>query len=193
MPEYKIIESFRWVRVGDSYYKHPQDKAVSLQKCPICGKLLINRKKSLALHLSHKHPIVRFCYRCGVRLNTDNSHLSGKQQRNLCKSCHNKLNRIWYKQSVHARESATKRAKLTREKLRDEIFTLLGNKCGYCGFTDARALQIDHVNNNGHEEKKKFGGGYGTAYLNHVLKKVRLGSSDYQILCANCNQIKVHE
>lgn len=73
-------------------------------------------------------------------------------------------------------------------KRRIEIFALLGCKCNKCGFSDIRALQIDHVNGNGVEDRRKFG--KGTAYYLHVLKEIKAGSKNYQILCANCNQIK---
>lgn len=68
---------------------------------------------------------------------------------------------------------------------RKEILSLLGNKCK-CGFSDPRALAIDHINGGGTTERKTIGGGY----YSYLLKKIKSGSQDYQILCFNCNQIK---
>ena len=71
------------------------------------------------------------------------------------------------------------------EKIKAEVFVLLGGLCKACGFDDPRALQIDHVGGGGAAERKKK---TGTSYLLHVKKNY--DSGDYQLLCANCNWIK---
>lgn len=68
---------------------------------------------------------------------------------------------------------------------RKEIFSKLGDCCKHCGFSDTRALQIDHVNSAGSIERKALNG---IPYLNKVLKFISSGK--YQLLCANCNWIK---
>jgi RNase P subunit RPR2 len=73
-------------------------------------------------------------------------------------------------------------------RLREAIFAALGNICCRCGFSDVRALQIDHVHGGGTQEFKKK---KGTSYLYHVLKN--LANGNYQLLCANCNWIKRFE
>jgi len=63
----------------------------------------------------------------------------------------------------------------------------LGGKCVRCGFADARALQIDHVNGGGRAELLLLG-------AHRLYKSVALGErTSYQLLCANCNWIKRHE
>ena len=83
-----------------------------------------------------------------------------------------------------------RQAKYYREKqlrLRKEIVTTLGGRCVSCGFDDFRALHIDHkVGGQGTQERLKWGGGY----YKKVLDLVRAGTDKYQVLCANCNQIK---
>lgn len=74
-------------------------------------------------------------------------------------------------------------------KFRTEILALLGNKCVCCGFSDPRALQIDHVNGHGSQERKLFKRDSARFYK-FVLKQIKSGSKDYQLLCANCNWIK---
>lgn len=76
-------------------------------------------------------------------------------------------------------------------KLRAAIFASLGACCVHCGFLDKRALQIDHVNGGGHDQRVTHG--YGRGYLKYILTQIKAGSTDYQILCANCNWIKRHE
>jgi hypothetical protein len=76
-------------------------------------------------------------------------------------------------------------------EVRKEILKLLGRKCIRCGFSDLRALQIDHINGNGRKEVKSFPNSF--TFYKYVLKQIQSGSKDYQCLCANCNQIKRYE
>ena len=78
----------------------------------------------------------------------------------------------------------------TRRK-RQEIIDLLGGVCVECGFSDLRALQIDHINGGGHQERVKRGNGH--TYYNHILREIDAGKELYQLLCANCNWIKRYE
>lgn len=74
---------------------------------------------------------------------------------------------------------------LVRELYRKKLLDIYGGKCAHCGFSDYRALQIDHIGNNGWEERK-------TLNHDHLMYKL-LESQDkknYQLLCANCNWIK---
>jgi hypothetical protein len=69
---------------------------------------------------------------------------------------------------------------------RGKVLEKLGDKCRRCGFSDLRALQIDHVFGGGNKEIAKFGRSR-QAYYKHVLADV---NGRYQLLCANCNWIK---
>ena len=73
-------------------------------------------------------------------------------------------------------------------KLRKSSIEALGGKCVLCGFSDARALQIDHIDGGGSKERvgKKF---IGRFHL-HVLRSFLSKENKYQLLCANCNWIK---
>ena len=68
---------------------------------------------------------------------------------------------------------------------REEVYKLLGGVCVSCGFSDRRALQIDHVNGDGKSDRKRYTSQ--SLYLKHILEVSGVG---YQILCANCNWIK---
>lgn len=65
------------------------------------------------------------------------------------------------------------------------MFDKLGHQCSRCGFTDKRALQIDHVNGGGNKEHAEIK--CQARYLRKVLDDTE---GTYQILCANCNWIK---
>lgn len=74
-----------------------------------------------------------------------------------------------------------------QRKLRDAILDKFEKKCKRCGFSDVRALQIDHVNGGGIRELKTLGR---NEYYHKVLED---SEGLYQLLCANCNWIKRYE
>ncbi len=86
-------------------------------------------------------------------------------------------------------EDQRQRVNTRRNKLREQVLDTLGRKCVHCGYnTDVRALQIDHVNGGGSQERKKLT--YGIPYYRRILESVQSNSGEYQVLCANCNVIK---
>lgn len=75
-------------------------------------------------------------------------------------------------------------------KLRLDVIKGLGGKCVRCGFSDLRALQIDHINGGGSQDRKNIG----TRQLyGWIIKNIIDAKEKYQILCANCNWIKKYE
>jgi hypothetical protein len=86
--------------------------------------------------------------------------------------------------------------KLKARNLRASILTMLGSKCCKCGFSDIRALQIDHLNGDGAEERKKLSnrgknnGVHPLVFYPIVIKSLLNNENKYQLLCANCNWIK---
>jgi hypothetical protein len=95
--------------------------------------------------------------------------------------------------------NSKKYKKEKRLKVKQEIFELLGNKCsnpynidhGPIFLTDNRCLQVDHVYGGGRKEFRRFKST--EQYYAFVLAQIKVGSKDYQLLCANCNWIKVRE
>jgi hypothetical protein len=89
-----------------------------------------------------------------------------------CRTCHNALN-----------------ARFSARADREKAVMLLGGKCVNCGYDkNIRALQIDHVNSNGHQDKRDINSF--RAYYKKILANINSG--EYQCLCANCNAIKRH-
>jgi len=74
------------------------------------------------------------------------------------------------------------------ERLRNQVLQMLGTRCAICGFADVRALQVDHVNGGGRQEKTGLHNPL--ALYRRILKVHGLG---YRVLCANCNVIKARE
>lgn len=80
---------------------------------------------------------------------------------------------------------------IRQARFKKAIIDLLGGKCVKCGFTDCRALQIDHINGNSKDDPRNVRRG-GTIYYTEVLKFLITNpfQTFYQLLCANCNWIK---
>lgn len=92
------------------------------------------------------------------------------------------------KLNIHNRQESKK----VVLKLRHDVQQKLGNKCVKCGITDWRILQVDHLKSNGREEFRHLGGTRGI-YKRVLSLSVDEMKSEYQLLCANCNVIKVYE
>ena len=71
---------------------------------------------------------------------------------------------------------------------RDKLVKILGTKCAECGCSDMRCLQIDHINNDGYNDRKRFKT-INSFYIFYV-KHPKEAKKQLQILCANCNWIK---
>ena len=86
--------------------------------------------------------------------------------------------------------SFTCKNRVFRKRLRKEAIVAYGGCCNRCGFSDQRALQIDHRNGGGSKHMRRIGG---SSYLLLWLKKRGFPKDAFQLLCANCNWIKRHE
>lgn len=83
------------------------------------------------------------------------------------------------------------RERQRREDTRKKLLEAVGGKCNKCGFDDFRALHIDHVEGGGLREVRDDFKHNQIKFQKHVVKLVDSGK--YQLLCANCNQIKEWE
>ena len=83
-----------------------------------------------------------------------------------------------------------KRESNRRRKTRLELMQILGPlKCVNCGFNRIEALQIDHIDGFGYQERRIF---FKTSFklYRFYLCNPELAKKNLQILCANCNIIK---
>lgn len=145
------------------------------------------------------------CIKCGIMVNRSIRYLDRpiKSYGGIhCKQCQKfeyRSRRIEYFRNLdseykktHRREDAL-RCKRRRMIVRDRLFLILGNKCIRCGFSDKRALQFDHINGGGRalRRAKKFK--HGQQEINFYSSRPDLARQTLQVLCANCNFIKVVE
>ena len=80
---------------------------------------------------------------------------------------------------LEARQYDIQRILGTKQKVMDKY----GGKCRFCTAKDIACLTIDHINDDGSEERRN-GGGYGIRFYRNLLKiPIR---DDLQCLCINC-------
>lgn len=88
------------------------------------------------------------------------------------------------------RDELSKTYKERHHFIRLKTLNILGGKCKRCGFSDFRALQIDHIKGDGSKDTRMGGG----RYYKHILEMTEEDrNKKYQLLCANCNWIKRYE
>jgi hypothetical protein len=103
-----------------------------------------------------------------------------------------KWNKAWIQNNRERFNAAKYRF---RDRVKEEVLLHYGNgkiECNYCGYDNIDALCLDHINNDGAEQRKKMKiSGRGTQGSNTYEVLRRLNYPDgIQILCANCNLIK---
>ena len=90
------------------------------------------------------------------------------------------------------RAMEAEKTKRNQDRCKNEVFTAYGGyKCSCCGEDEVMFLSIDHVHNDGAEERKsgKYRGS-GTAFYTWLRKSGF--PAGYQVLCMNC-QIGKHK
>jgi hypothetical protein len=71
------------------------------------------------------------------------------------------------------------------------MFTMYGASCALCGYTDKRALSLDHIAGGGSIERRKLG-----AVGSFRVALVAFRPDKYRVLCMNCQFIekaRMHE
>ena len=83
------------------------------------------------------------------------------------------------------------------DKLRWETFSIYSNSsipyCKVCGRTYLWHLCLDHVNDDGAEDRKKYVSGGGINFYRKLRKEGYPNRDKYQVLCYDCNLIKERE
>jgi hypothetical protein len=87
--------------------------------------------------------------------------------------------------ALRASESA--KTKRNQNLCRDQVFAAYGGyKCNCCGESEPMFLSIDHIDNNGAEERRS--GLYAGSGIGFYMWLRKSGfPSGYQVLCMNCN------
>lgn len=87
-------------------------------------------------------------------------------------------------------KSISARQRAIRKKRLQFIIDFFGGKCIKCGFSDIRALQMDHKNGRKYGEQRIGNIDSRYKFVRDFPEETRI---KYQLLCANCNWIKRDE
>lgn len=125
--------------------------------------------------------INKICSQCGKSFKTQ-----WILQKYCSRECYKSANILFRKEwkQKHGSSRYGGSSTLYQRKYRKLVLEKLGNVCKKCGYSDVRALHIDHVNGDGKKERNM---------RKSLNRKIVLGLVDisrYQLLCANCNWIK---
>jgi hypothetical protein len=85
-------------------------------------------------------------------------------------------------------EKYAKHSRDAKVKIRRSVLDAFGRSCAICGFSDERALTLDHILNNGASERKELG--ERVVYYRALKLEYK---SEYRILCMNCQFIERHK
>lgn len=179
---YKTDPMYRSLQ--DKHCKEMAQKAGEVNRIRLKGKTLEElygqeKAQEIRSKLSNNFKLGETkCSICGEVLTEDNTYLYQKKRHDkFCKKCYCKL----------SNDRAGKRL----IKVYERIFSILGTSCSKCGFSNPRALQIDHIRGGGNVQRKRMGGSTFYTYLSKLPAEELRAS--YQVLCANCNWIKRYE
>lgn len=135
------------------------------------GSRVYEREQLAVRVLQRGQFTTKFCPRCRTEKSTTEFFRSRDRSDGLsgwCRGCAREVN-----------------ADLARRQ-RGDLLLVLGGCCKACGFANPLALQVDHVNGDGAEDRRSRTNGHALTLLRLVLEN----PSAYQLLCANCNAIK---
>lgn len=141
----------------------------------------------------HRSPFGNAIHRSYLRLlNPEKELESQTNQRKIHAEKKRKQARDYYwnhrQERLDYKHSRKIRTNELNRNVRISLLRILGNECVLCGYnTNDLALQIDHINGNGSDERRIHGN---TMMYKKYICNPELAKSKLQILCANCNQIK---
>jgi predicted HNH restriction endonuclease len=88
------------------------------------------------------------------------------------------------KQIEYTRKQRAKSARWWARTQRDVAIEMLGSVCVGCGYSDKRALHIDHIEPLAITGRKR---------ANASPEAIRCNGVGFQLLCANCHAIKTYD
>ena len=159
----------KWGRIGCwrvSRYNNGSGLSRSCRECAR-SRNRANRSRNASFYATGQTRKERLklglCYNC-----TRGAAVIGERLCSVCKERSNEAN------------------KRHNKAAKEVIFNFYGHKCVCCGEQEPKFLTIDHINNNGKEDRGK---GRATEWYLALARKIRQGNppTDLRILCYNCN------
>jgi hypothetical protein len=137
-----------------------------------------------------------FCFFTPERRNKDKCD-------SYCKDCRAELRRLYRinnpekaRQTTKIEYARYKKDKQEKSKNRHRVRKLIilnyyskqTLSCSKCGFSDIRALSIDHINGGGLKHRREIGLNGGSGFYSWLIKNNF--PEGFQVLCMNCQYIK---
>ena len=138
--------------------------------------------------------LTKTCTKCGETKHEDHFYMRPQGYRqSQCKTCFiqrthdNRLKRL---DAARAHDAAY--GKVKRAFIKEAVFKAYGGwQCACCGETEQLFLTLDHINNNGAEDRRAIGGKQTSAgYVTYRYLYARNFPPGYQVLCSNCQHGK---
>jgi len=127
------------------------------------------------------------CTVCFKSLTKDNTRPSDiKQAKYMCIFCCKEYSKRRY---TNRKEIIREQQRVYDLSVKQKIIEAYGGKCTCCGETTLEFLTIDHINNDGAEDRRQNGKKSGGKLYRWLIKN-NFPKEEYQLLCYNCNCAK---
>ena len=136
---------------------------------------------------------IRVCRKCGLQAFTKldlgafvKHSLSPHGYTTLCTNCKNEHASKWRRAN---RGIINKKRRIWRKRLRQRVINAYGGKCKCCGESELGFLSMDHIDDDGKQEREKYVGSWEMySYMMRQFKEdSKQALNKYQVLCYNCN------
>jgi hypothetical protein len=126
----------------------------------------------------------KICKDCLIDLTPENTNkYSFDRSKYVCKLCEKKRAQRKY---IERKELIREQQRIYDLSCKQKVIEAYGGKCACCGESIIEFLTIDHINNNGAEDRKNNGNKTGGKLYRWLIKN-NFPQGEYQVLCFNCN------
>lgn len=149
-----------------------------MQLCERCGQK--PRMSSRRVRCEDCDP---WCRKCEVHERNGTS--------NYCHKCQAERRRTWYQSDPDNRARRLSSNKAGNDALRLEVLAAYGGRCVCrgCDINEPVFLTLDHIDNDGAEDRRTVGR-YGGIQFYRYVRDQGFPQDRYQLLCWNCNLAK---
>lgn len=123
----------------------------------------------------------------GLCLGCDNHADPGRVHCSSCREKKRQTAKIYVEKNRPLMNAVRTRNK---RRLKKELLAAYGAKCACCGESEPKFLSVDHIFNDGAEERRRLKLTPGVCGFYRYLKKLGWPKDRYQLLCFNCNHAK---
>lgn len=129
----------------------------------------------------------KICKDCLVPLDENNTNqYDVKSAQYVCKNCRKTRDKQRY---IDRKELIREQQRGYDLSCKQKVIEAYGGKCACCSESTIEFLTIDHINNDGAEDRKANGNKLGGKLYRWLIKN-NFPQGMYQILCYNCNCAK---